>query len=251
MLHSRYVSEAAIHQYMFDNHANHPNVLGVVDVLSPGEREVFRDPLVDLVSELTRLGVLSEQARRAARERRGSRTRRPPRFEQGAPGFGREAPPDVDRVVAVPRRVGLHERGVHLLGHGTQTRVDVADRREVRTSVTVPVSDRDRVSLLAENEEGLRQTAARLRCVLVEEPLQLAVDGSDDTRVAADFHGQDAFVHEQFALETHAERLQFGLPIDKRGLGVKLQFVLRYGFVLDFVSPGAEDHHSSGIDELA
>ncbi len=38
------------------------DVLGVVDVLSPGERDVFRDPLVDLVSELTRLGVLSDDA---------------------------------------------------------------------------------------------------------------------------------------------------------------------------------------------
>lgn len=38
------------------------DVLGVVDVLSPGERDVFRDPLVDLVSELTRLEVLSPDA---------------------------------------------------------------------------------------------------------------------------------------------------------------------------------------------
>lgn len=38
------------------------DVLGVVDVLSPGERDVFRDPLVDLVSELTRLEVLSTDA---------------------------------------------------------------------------------------------------------------------------------------------------------------------------------------------
>lgn len=38
------------------------DVLGVVDVLSPGERDVFRDPLVDLVSELTRLEVLSPEA---------------------------------------------------------------------------------------------------------------------------------------------------------------------------------------------
>ena len=38
------------------------DVLGVVDVLSPGERDVFRDPLVDLVAELTRLGVLSTDA---------------------------------------------------------------------------------------------------------------------------------------------------------------------------------------------
>ena len=38
------------------------DVLGVVDVLSPGERDVFRDPLVDLVAELTRLEVLSPEA---------------------------------------------------------------------------------------------------------------------------------------------------------------------------------------------
>lgn len=38
------------------------DVLGVVDVLSPGERDVVRDPLVDLVSELTRLEVLSTDA---------------------------------------------------------------------------------------------------------------------------------------------------------------------------------------------
>ena len=38
------------------------DVLGMVDVLSPGERDVFRDPLVDLVSELTRLEVLSTDA---------------------------------------------------------------------------------------------------------------------------------------------------------------------------------------------
>lgn len=38
------------------------DVLGIVDVLSPGERDVFRDPLVDLVSELTRLEVLSTDA---------------------------------------------------------------------------------------------------------------------------------------------------------------------------------------------
>lgn len=38
------------------------DVLGVVDVLSPGERDVFRDPLVDLVSELTRLEILSTDA---------------------------------------------------------------------------------------------------------------------------------------------------------------------------------------------
>ncbi len=37
-------------------------MLGVVDVLSPGERDVFRDPLVDLVGELTRLEVLSPDA---------------------------------------------------------------------------------------------------------------------------------------------------------------------------------------------
>lgn len=38
------------------------DVLGVVDVLSPGERDIFRDPLVDLVAELTRLEVLSPEA---------------------------------------------------------------------------------------------------------------------------------------------------------------------------------------------
>lgn len=38
------------------------DVLGVIDVLAPGERDVFRDPLVDLVSELTRLEVLSTDA---------------------------------------------------------------------------------------------------------------------------------------------------------------------------------------------
>ena len=38
------------------------DVLGAVDVLIPGERDVFRDPLVDLVSELTRLEVLSPDA---------------------------------------------------------------------------------------------------------------------------------------------------------------------------------------------
>ena len=38
------------------------DVLGVVDVLSPGERDAFRDPLVDLVAELTRLEVLSTDA---------------------------------------------------------------------------------------------------------------------------------------------------------------------------------------------
>ncbi|MEO6652349.1 MAG: hypothetical protein ABIP17_06810 [Ilumatobacteraceae bacterium] len=38
------------------------DVLGVIDVLSPGERDVFRDPIVDLVSELKRLDVLSPDA---------------------------------------------------------------------------------------------------------------------------------------------------------------------------------------------
>ena len=38
------------------------DVLGVIDVLSPGERDVFRDPMVDLVGELTRLEVLSPDA---------------------------------------------------------------------------------------------------------------------------------------------------------------------------------------------
>ena len=38
------------------------DILGAVDVLVPGERDVFRDPLVDVVSELTRLEVLSPDA---------------------------------------------------------------------------------------------------------------------------------------------------------------------------------------------
>ncbi len=38
------------------------DVLGAVDVLIPGERDVFRDPLIDLISELIRLDVLSGDA---------------------------------------------------------------------------------------------------------------------------------------------------------------------------------------------
>ncbi len=38
------------------------DILGAVDVLVPGERDVFRDPLVDFVTELTRLEVLSPDA---------------------------------------------------------------------------------------------------------------------------------------------------------------------------------------------
>ncbi|MGI9053382.1 MAG: hypothetical protein ACR2HQ_12165 [Ilumatobacteraceae bacterium] len=38
------------------------DVLGVVDVLLPGERETIRAPLTDLVAELTRIDVLSEDA---------------------------------------------------------------------------------------------------------------------------------------------------------------------------------------------
>ncbi len=38
------------------------DVLGLVDVLLPGERDAFRQPMQDLVSELTRLEVLSDQA---------------------------------------------------------------------------------------------------------------------------------------------------------------------------------------------
>src|SRR5262245_61347466 len=38
------------------------DVLGMTDLLSPGERDVFRQPLIDLVSELTRLEVLSPEA---------------------------------------------------------------------------------------------------------------------------------------------------------------------------------------------
>jgi hypothetical protein len=40
----------------------HEDVLGMVDTLLPGERDVMRDPLVELVSELTRLDVLSDGA---------------------------------------------------------------------------------------------------------------------------------------------------------------------------------------------
>lgn len=38
------------------------DVLGMVDLLLPGERETFREPMIDLVSELTRLEVLSADA---------------------------------------------------------------------------------------------------------------------------------------------------------------------------------------------
>lgn len=38
------------------------DVLGVIDVLSPGERDLFRQPAIDLVSELTRIEVLSPEA---------------------------------------------------------------------------------------------------------------------------------------------------------------------------------------------
>ena len=38
------------------------DVLGMVDTLVPGERDVMRDPLIDLVAELTRLDVLAEGA---------------------------------------------------------------------------------------------------------------------------------------------------------------------------------------------
>ena len=38
------------------------DVLGMIDVLSPGERDVFRQPMIDLVSELTRLEVLAPEA---------------------------------------------------------------------------------------------------------------------------------------------------------------------------------------------
>ncbi len=40
----------------------HEDVLGLMDLLLPGEREVFRQPMVDLVSELSRLEVLSAEA---------------------------------------------------------------------------------------------------------------------------------------------------------------------------------------------
>ncbi len=38
------------------------DVLGVIDVLVPGERDLFRQPAIDFVSELTRLEVLSPEA---------------------------------------------------------------------------------------------------------------------------------------------------------------------------------------------
>ena len=38
------------------------DVLGMVDLLLPGEREVFREPMIDIVSELSRLDVLSSDA---------------------------------------------------------------------------------------------------------------------------------------------------------------------------------------------
>lgn len=47
---------------MFLTALDNEDVLGAVDVLIPGERDVFRDPLVDLISELIRLDVLSGDA---------------------------------------------------------------------------------------------------------------------------------------------------------------------------------------------
>ena len=38
------------------------DVLGVLDLLLPGEREVFKQPAIDFVSELSRLEVLSPAA---------------------------------------------------------------------------------------------------------------------------------------------------------------------------------------------
>ena len=38
------------------------DVLGILDLLMPGEREVFKQPAIDFVSELSRLEVLSPAA---------------------------------------------------------------------------------------------------------------------------------------------------------------------------------------------
>ncbi len=38
------------------------DMLGMVDLLLPGEREVFREPLIDIVSELSRIDILSADA---------------------------------------------------------------------------------------------------------------------------------------------------------------------------------------------
>ena len=38
------------------------DVLGAIDVLLPGERETLREPLTELVAELTRIEVLSDDA---------------------------------------------------------------------------------------------------------------------------------------------------------------------------------------------
>ena len=38
------------------------DVLGVTDLLLPGERDLFRQPMIDLVSELSRLEVLAPEA---------------------------------------------------------------------------------------------------------------------------------------------------------------------------------------------
>ena len=55
------------------------DLLGMVDVLLPGEREALRGPLSDIVDELQRLEVLSEDADASGDQRRRlrrSRTRR-------------------------------------------------------------------------------------------------------------------------------------------------------------------------------
>lgn len=44
------------------NALNQEDILGVVDVLLPGERETFRQPLIDLVDNLKRLEVLGDDA---------------------------------------------------------------------------------------------------------------------------------------------------------------------------------------------
>ncbi|MCU1346894.1 MAG: hypothetical protein JWL70_3160 [Acidimicrobiia bacterium] len=43
--------------------ASHEDILGALDTLPPGERDSFKQPLIDLVKELKRIGILSADAK--------------------------------------------------------------------------------------------------------------------------------------------------------------------------------------------
>ena len=165
------------------------DVLGMTDLLLPGERDVFRQPMIDLVSELTRLEVLTPEADLAniagvdiELDARARSPRAPP------------TSPTSSTSTCTPTRRSTVDGSAFPIGDLITDNMDPDDVTEIRGTVETTTEELD-VSLTAVEQDGrwyfsLFHTAAETATRLDPSPTfpleGIGADGADSPEAAFD-----------------------------------------------------------------